>query len=313
MSSANCSIIKKLKEKTYQMRTRDARACELTSCDPKLARHLDVTLESCQLTVDGFGLPLPYLEAHNFYKKLLIKGLANLVLYQNFTKLFNEWNVMVFPQAEFEMVPDSQAASTNDERSESISTSSANLKNSDITNILRMLSLETMDNTQPESEILPTSSDNDKDNLNWGLDNHDDDVYWQSQKAQNPNITPSQSAIYGTDMRPLSIDQVQVHGVISAISARSLSTTFSTTITNTLLPSPIVNTPESSTGSGPAPNIIKLTHALKRLECATHDQPQAQPEAEAVPCMDGPGPSEVCLVLVIYLRLNINPFCTLYY
>lgn len=243
-------------------------------------------------------------------------------------ELFNEWNTMVFPQAEFEIVPDSQAVSTNDERSESISgfsACSANPKNPDVTNVLRMLSLETTDDTQPDSETLPTASDN--DNLNWGFDNRrDDDIYCNSdqgtgndsdydynlQESQDPTITPSHSAVYGpgADTRPLSIDQNQVHGAISAFSARSLSTTISTTVTNNTLPPPpiaSVKTPTPETGSGPAPNIIKPARASKRLQVgrATHDQ-QPQPEAEAV---HSPGPidSEVCSVLAIYLRL-INPF-----
>jgi hypothetical protein len=230
---------------------------------------------------------------------------------------------MVFPQADFKIVPDSQAAaSTNDERSESISARPADPKNPDVTNVLRMLSLETMDDTQPESETLPTASDNDEDDLNWGR--HDDsniyssdqgtvshimfsedDYAYNIQEAQDPNITPSHSAVYGVGTRPLSTVQVQVHGAISAFSAQSLSNTISTTadVTNTLPPGPpIVKTPESSTSSGPAPNIIKPTRASKRLGRATHDQ---QPQAEAVPCTDSPGPSEVTvrLVLIIYLRL----------
>jgi hypothetical protein len=233
---------------------------------------------------------------------------------------------MVFPQADFEIVPDSQAAaSTNDERSESISARPANPKNPDVTNVLRMLSLETMDDTQPESETLPTASDNDEDDLNWGrhddiyslsdqgtvshIMSNEDDYDYNIQEAQDPNITPSHSAVYGVGTRPLSTVQVQVHGAISAFSARSLSNTISTTadVTNTLPPGPptgIVKTPESSTSSGPAPNIIKPTRASKRLGRATHDQHQA----EAVPCTDSPGvpgPSEVTvrLVLIIYLRL----------
>ena len=59
MNSSNCSIIKELKTKKYQMRARDAKACELTSCDPKLAgqlkRHTKV------MSVDEYELPIPYL------------------------------------------------------------------------------------------------------------------------------------------------------------------------------------------------------------------------------------------------------------
>ena len=40
MNSFNCSIIKELKMKKYQMRAHDAKACELTSCNPKLAEQL---------------------------------------------------------------------------------------------------------------------------------------------------------------------------------------------------------------------------------------------------------------------------------
>ena len=225
---------------------------------------------------------------------------------------------MVFPQANFEIVvPDS---STNDEKSESISARPANPKNPDVTNVLRMLSLETMDDTQPESETLPTA---DEDDLNW--DRRHDDIYasdqdtvshimfneddnYNIQEAQDPNIMPSHSAVYGGGTRPLSMAQVQVHGAISAFSARSLSNTISTTadVTNILptgQPTGIVKMPESSTSSGPSPNIIKPTRASKRLGRATHDQqPLNQAKALAVPCTDSsgvPGPSKVMVCLVL--------------
>ena len=60
MNSSNCSIIKELKTKKYQMRARDAKACELTSATQNWLDNLNVTLRSRQLTVDEYELPIPY-------------------------------------------------------------------------------------------------------------------------------------------------------------------------------------------------------------------------------------------------------------
>jgi hypothetical protein len=184
---------------------------------------------------------------------------------------------MVFPQAEFEIVPDSQAASPSGEGS--ISAHSANPKNPNVANVLRMLSLETVDDsdTELESETLPiNTAGNNEDN--WGLDDtnsdhasdirvyNDDDYDYILQESQDPTITPSHSAVYGVDTRP------QVQSAISAISARSLSTTISTTVTvstsdPTLPPPPAVEAPESS--SGPlASNKPIATRTLKRRALA---------------------------------------------
>jgi hypothetical protein len=122
--------------------------------------------------------------------------------------IFNDWNKMVFPQAEFEIVPDSQAASPSGEGS--ISAHSANPKNPNVANVLRMLSLETVDDsdTELESETLPiNTAGNNEDN--WGLDDtnsdhasdirvyNDDDYDYILQESQDPTITPSHSAVYG--------------------------------------------------------------------------------------------------------------------
>ena len=60
MNSANCSIIKELKTKKYQIQAHDARACELTSYNTKKwLDNLNITLRSHQLTVDENELPIP--------------------------------------------------------------------------------------------------------------------------------------------------------------------------------------------------------------------------------------------------------------
>jgi hypothetical protein len=66
-----------------------------------------------------------YLEPHDLYKKLLIEGLADLKLHQIVIDLFNQWNTMVFPQAKFEIIPDSQAQSADEG-------STSNPKNPDV-------------------------------------------------------------------------------------------------------------------------------------------------------------------------------------
>jgi len=113
-----------------------------------------------------------YLEAHNFYKKLLIEGLADSKLHQNFVDLFNQWNKTVFPQAEFEIIPDSQAQSADEGSISKSNTRSANPKNPDVADALRLLSFETNEDGA-RSEALPDAD-------NWGLDNHSiasDDIY----------------------------------------------------------------------------------------------------------------------------------------
>lgn len=236
---------------------------------------------------------------------------------------------MVFPQAEFEIVPDSQAASpdSDDEGSISLAARSANPKNPNVADVLRLLSLETVDDT----ETLPTGTasgsgiDNNKGDSDWGLefDNDTDpenasylfkdhDYNYNLQESQDPTIGPAYIS-HGADL----IQSPQVHGAISAFSARSLSTTISTTVAVTpraLPPPPTVETTGSSESSGPpAPN--KPTRASKRcaLRLATHDQqPDSDSEAAAAAAApsgtDSPGPSEVCLpvVLVTIVHLDIN-------
>jgi hypothetical protein len=245
---------------------------------------------------------------------------------------------MVFPQAEFEIIPDSQAASANLNDKGSISARSTNPKNPDVAHVLRLLSLDTMDDTQTESETLPTAG-NDSDDNGWdqGLDNNDsdtnldhtsyiyndDDHYFNLQESQDPTITPSHSAVHGTDLG------TQVHGTpafsarsLSArsISARSISTTIRTTVTvstdpsNALPPPPIVETPESSSGP-PAPNMPTRTSKRHALRLATQDSDQSSSkQPEASPCTDSPGPIiiEVCFVLTIRLNIMIVIKSSLY-
>ena len=56
---------------------------------------------------------IKYLEAHDYYKHYLVDGMASPRLHRSFINLLNLWNRMVFPQAIFEIVPDSQTPSTD--------------------------------------------------------------------------------------------------------------------------------------------------------------------------------------------------------
>ena len=209
---------------------------------------------------------------------------------------------MVFPQAEFVIIPDSQAASPDYEtmRSESI-----NPKNPDVADVLRLLSLEV--ETMDDTETLPTASgddendgvkglDSDNDNLDQGSNIYDDDLdfMYNMQESQDPTLTPSPSTVYGPDLGP--------HGAISAFSARPLSATIRTTTTIATLPPP---GPEISSGP-PAPN--KQTRTSKRLGHAKHDQ---QPEAVLQTNSPQDGSNEVCFVLIQVTHFGITHFRTL--
>jgi hypothetical protein len=162
---------------------------------------------------------------------------------------------MVFPQAEFEIIPDSQAPSADEG-------STSNPKNPDVADALRLLSLESTEDSGPQSEMLL-----DADHSDWpqnGNDNdydiYDNDSTWVHPHSLPP-LTPSTSA----NLTP------QVHEVISATSARALSTTISTTMSQTS------NSPD------PLPAPKKPTRISNRR--TTQPQP-------TIPGTDGP--SEVC-------------------
>ena len=63
--------------------------------------------------------------------------------------------MVLFSQAEFVIIPDSQAASPDYETMKSI-----NLKNPDVADVLRLLSLEV--ETMDDTETLPTASGDDE-------------------------------------------------------------------------------------------------------------------------------------------------------
>lgn len=223
---------------------------------------------------------------------------------------------MVFPQAEFEIIPDSQAASLIEG---STSACTANPKNPDVTDVLRLLSLETTDDTQSvdlttiddsttQTLRLPDEFDDD----DWGLDNNATDLDINNiiyEGCNSDDILRLQASSIPIDTQTIPSEasdadlRAQVYGTISAFSARSLSTTIAT------LPLPptvyTAMTPESCTGPPSAPK--KPTRVSQRR--ATQDQ-----QPEAVLGTDnsqarGPGQtSEVCLMLVILVHPGMNSF-----
>jgi len=205
----------------------------------------------------GSSTHVRYLEAHDFYKKLLIEGLANPKLHRIVVDLINQWNTMVFPQAEFEIVPDSQAPSADEG-------STSNPKNPDVADVLQLLSRETTEDSGTRPEMLSDADDSD-----WPQNGNDNDydIYvnhdstWvHPHSLLNLPLTPSTSANLAT-------------------SARALSTTISTNI-STMSESPTDNSPDPL----PQPAPKKPTHTSNRR--TTQPQP-------TIPGTDGP--SEVCL------------------
>lgn len=219
---------------------------------------------------------------------------------------------MVFPQAEIEIVTDSRDTSPDEGSTSTPSAKINNPKNPDVADVLRMLSVGSMDDTQ--SETLPDDEEDD-----WGCDTNSgfDAIYESDDFDCNLNVPASSESIpidTLTVITPSAIgvptDLIQIQsplsGALSAFSARSLSApqSLSTTIINTTvatLPPPptidTVNTPESSSGP-PAPK--RPTRASNRRAKTLEQQPLAVPGTVT----DSPGPSEVCLVLVI-IHLDI--------
>ena len=124
---------------------------------------------------------IKYLEAHDYYKRFLILGMASPELHRSFVDLMNLWNGMVFPQAIFEIVPDSQTASTDG------AFGAENLDsrlNPDVADVLRQLSLSDgkMDHSRANIHLLG--------------DSEDDDIYNNDNPAEFSDVTmPTETAI----------------------------------------------------------------------------------------------------------------------
>ena len=212
-----------------------------------------------------------YLEAHNFYKKLLIEGLANLNFHQNFVDLINQWNDMVFPQAVLKIIPDLQTPSANEG-------STSNPKNLDVGEALRLLSLGN-DNTRSDSEpemlgLLDTNHDG---LLNNEFKSYDDfNNYFDNSTQVHPHSIPPLALMPPTSANPT--PWVHKATSILATSARALSTTISTTTsTSTILQSPANNQPD------PLPAPKKSTHTTNHRIVTVQE---GQPSTDV--------PSEVC-------------------
>ena len=210
-----------------------------------------------------------YLDAHNFYKKLLIEGLADPKSHRTFVDLINQWNSMVFPQAALEIIPDSQTPSADEG-------STSNPKNPDVAEMLRLLSLG---NNNAQSEMLGLLDKNHDGLLNNEFESYDDfNNYFDNSSTQGhpssiPSPTPSPPLMPSTTSANLT---PQVHEPISATSAHVLSATISATInTSTMLHSP---------ANDPLPAPKKLTRTTNHHIVAVQEGQRSTD-----------GPSEVCL------------------
>lgn len=145
--------------------------------------------DDTEFNASGIGnvTNIKYLESHEYYKRVLIEGMANPKLHQSFVDLINLWNGMVFPQGIFEIIPDSQTVSAIGD--EAFNTGNFDSRfNPDVTAILRQLSL--LDDSDDESgtnPAVPSNPDSDDDSDNIYL--NDEDPTESSVTIHSPQST----------------------------------------------------------------------------------------------------------------------------